>query len=103
YVAELAERLRGQGVSPSANALGVDLRTNGTCIRCATCDGFPCRLGAKSDAETCGIDPALATGNARLETGVRVRRLVAGRRRRRGPCRAGHSTGSPPAASSGWS
>jgi choline dehydrogenase-like flavoprotein len=77
YVAELGERLRAQGVTPGANAMGVDLRDGGTCIRCATCDGFPCRVGAKSDAETCGVDPALATGNARLETGVRVRRLVA--------------------------
>jgi choline dehydrogenase-like flavoprotein len=80
YIAELGERLRAQGVTPSANAMGVDLREGGTCIRCATCDGFPCKLGAKSDAETCGIEPALATGNARLETGVRVRRLVGGRR-----------------------
>jgi choline dehydrogenase-like flavoprotein len=76
YIAELAARLRAQGVSPSANAMGVDRRVGGTCIRCATCDGFPCKLGAKSDAETCGIDPALATGNARLATGVRVRRIV---------------------------
>ena len=76
YIAELAARLRAQGVSPSANAMGVDRRVGGTCVRCATCDGFPCKLGAKSDAETCGIDPALATGNARLLTGVRVRRIV---------------------------
>ncbi|MFL5962447.1 MAG: GMC oxidoreductase [Gaiellaceae bacterium] len=76
YVAELAERLRAQGVSPSANAMGVDRREGGLCIRCGTCDGFPCRLGAKSDAETCGIEPALATGNARLASGVRVRRIV---------------------------
>ena len=57
--------------------MGVDRRPGGSCIRCATCDGFPCPLDAKSDAETCGIDPALATGRARLETGVRVRRIVA--------------------------
>jgi choline dehydrogenase-like flavoprotein len=76
YIADLAERLRAQGVSPSVNAIGVDRRDGGTCIRCSTCDGFPCRLGAKSDAETCGIDPALATGSARLLTGVRVRRIV---------------------------
>src|SRR5919201_4455462 len=80
YIAELGERLRAQGVRPSANAMGVDLSEGGACIRCATCAGFPCKLCAKSDAETCGIDPALATGNARLETGVRVRRLVGGRR-----------------------
>src|SRR5439155_10010336 len=63
--------------------MGVDRRVGGTCIRCATCDGFPCKLGAKSDAETCGIDPALATGHARLATGVRVRRLLTDRTGRR--------------------
>jgi choline dehydrogenase-like flavoprotein len=81
YIAELAERLRAQGVSPSSNALGVDRREGGLCIRCGTCDGFPCKLGAKSDAETCGVEPALATGNARLAPGVRVRRIVATGRR----------------------
>ena len=78
YVAGLADRLREQGVTPASNAMGVDRRPGGSCIRCATCDGFPCPLGAKSDAETCAIDPALATGHARLETGVQVRRIVAG-------------------------
>ncbi len=86
YIAEVAARLRRQGVTPVANAMGVDLRPGGSCIRCATCDGFACPLGAKSDAETCAIDPALATGHARLETGVRVGRIVTdstGRRVRR--------------------
>jgi choline dehydrogenase-like flavoprotein len=76
YIADFAARLREQGVHPSANAMGVDRRPGGACIRSATCDGFPCPLGAKSDAETCGIDPAIATGHARLETGVHVRRIV---------------------------
>jgi choline dehydrogenase-like flavoprotein len=85
YVADLAARLAAQGVHPSANAMGVDRvegaararGLRGTCIRCATCDGFPCRVGAKSDAETCAIDPALASGaSLRLATGVRVRRIV---------------------------
>jgi choline dehydrogenase-like flavoprotein len=76
YVADLADRLRTAGVHPSANAMGVDRRPGGTCVRCRTCDGFPCYVGAKSDAETCAVDPALATGNARLLTGVQVRRIV---------------------------
>ena len=76
YVAALADRLRAAGVRPSSTAIGVDLRPGGSCVRCATCDGFPCRLGAKSDAEVCAIDPALATGSARLATGLRVERLV---------------------------
>ena len=72
----MVERLRSAGVSPASTAMGVDLRPGGRCVRCATCDGFPCRLGAKSDAEVCAVDPALATGSARLATGVRVERLV---------------------------
>jgi choline dehydrogenase-like flavoprotein len=76
YIAELADRLRAQGVHPAATSMGIDLRPGGACVRSPTCDGFPCMRGAKSDAETCGVDPALATGNARLETGVRVRRIV---------------------------
>ena len=30
-----------------------------TCIRCQTCDGFPCLVDAKSDAETVAVRPAL--------------------------------------------
>ena len=76
YVADLAARLSAQGVTPVSNAMGIDLEPGGACVRSSTCDGFPCARGAKSDAETCGIDPALATGHARLATGVRVTRLV---------------------------
>jgi choline dehydrogenase-like flavoprotein len=81
YIADVAERLRARGVQPVSNAMAIDLRPGGKCIRSPTCDGFPCPLGAKGDAETCGIAPALATGHARLETGVRVRRIVARGRR----------------------
>jgi choline dehydrogenase-like flavoprotein len=83
YVADLADRLRAAGTHPSANAMGVDLRAGGTCLRCRTCDGFPCYVGAKSDAETCAVDPALATGNVRLLTGVRVQKIVTDRTGRR--------------------
>jgi choline dehydrogenase-like flavoprotein len=83
YVADLADRLRAEGVHPAANAMGIDRRPGGTCLRCRTCDGFPCYVGAKSDAETCAVDPALATGNVRLLTGVRARRIVTDRTGRR--------------------
>jgi choline dehydrogenase-like flavoprotein len=75
YIADLADRLRAAGVHPSSNAMGVDLRAGGACIRCATCDGFPCRVAAKSDAQTCALEPALATGNVTLLTGARARRI----------------------------
>ena len=53
--------------------MGIDLRPGGTCVRCRTCDGFPCRLGAKCDAETCALGPALAGGSVRLAHGARIR------------------------------
>jgi choline dehydrogenase-like flavoprotein len=45
------------------------------CVRCATCDGFPCLVHAKSDAEVCAIEPALAHPNVTLLTGACVTRL----------------------------
>ncbi len=45
------------------------------CIRCSTCDGYPCLVHAKADAEVCGVRPALQWPNVTLQTGVRVTRL----------------------------
>jgi choline dehydrogenase-like flavoprotein len=73
YITDLAERLRAAGVHPSANAMGIDWE--GACVHCKTCDGFPCRVRAKSDADTCAVTPALQTGKVRLLTGATVRRL----------------------------
>jgi len=46
------------------------------CIRCNTCDGFPCLLHAKSDAQVCGVDPALEHPNVTLWTKTLVKRLI---------------------------
>jgi len=35
-------------------------------IRCQTCDGFPCLVHAKSDAEMLGVRPALQFPNVTL-------------------------------------
>ncbi len=75
YILETMARLESQGLHPSSTSMGIDLRPGGTCVRCQTCDGFPCRLGAKSDAETCALGPALAGGSVRLLTGARIRSL----------------------------
>jgi len=75
YVEETLRRLRAQGLHPTTTAMGVDLRPGGRCIRCGTCDGFPCQWDAKSDAEICALDPAMATGRVRLVTGAFVERL----------------------------
>lgn len=37
-----------------------------TCIRCQTCDGFPCLVHAKSDAEVVAVRPALEFPNVTL-------------------------------------
>lgn len=75
YIAELAERLRAQGLHPYALPMGIDLRDGGRCIRCATCDGFPCRELAKGDADVCCVRPALEHSNVELLTGARALRL----------------------------
>ncbi len=38
------------------------------CVRCADCDGFPCLVHGKSDAEVLGVRPALEHANVTLLT-----------------------------------
>jgi len=78
YILETMRRLEAQGLHPASTCMGIDLRPGGSCVRCQTCDGFPCRLGAKSDAETCALEPALATGHVRLMTGARIESIELG-------------------------
>ena len=56
--------------------MAVDLRDGGRCIRCMTCDGFPCRVHAKGDAEICCVRPALEPGNIELWTNTQARRIL---------------------------
>lgn len=45
------------------------------CIRCQTCDGFPCLVHAKADAETVGIRPALEFPNITLLRNTKALKL----------------------------
>ena len=45
------------------------------CIRCETCDGHPCLVGAKSDAQVVAVDPALRDPNVTLLTNAYVVKL----------------------------
>jgi choline dehydrogenase-like flavoprotein len=38
----------------------------GRCVRCPTCDGLPCLVHAKSDAEVLAVRPALEHANVTL-------------------------------------
>jgi len=46
-----------------------------TCIRCQTCDGFPCLLHAKSDAEVIAVRPSLEFPNVTLLRNAKAVRL----------------------------
>jgi choline dehydrogenase-like flavoprotein len=74
-IAELRSRLRRAGYEAAHIPLGIDRRKGGACIRCATCDGFPCLLDAKADSDVRGIRPAIAHG-VQLFTGCFVERIL---------------------------
>jgi choline dehydrogenase-like flavoprotein len=46
-----------------------------TCIRCQTCDGFPCLVHAKSDAEVVAVRPALEFPNVALLRNAKALKL----------------------------
>ena len=52
-----------------------------TCVRCTTCDGFPCPVHGKSDAEVLGVRPALEHANVTLLTNAKARQARDERRR----------------------
>lgn len=76
YIAALIEKLREQGLHPYCLPMAVDLRDGGRCIRCKTCDGFPCKVQAKGDAELCCVRPAIEESNIELWTKALARRII---------------------------
>lgn len=75
-IQEIHNALEQRGFNPFHMPMGVDLNetdfANSPCIRCNTCDGFPCMVNAKSDADIFGIRPALAHGNVTLVVNTQV-------------------------------
>lgn len=77
-IRHLAEDFAAAGCSPFHVPLGVMLDEGdpqSKCIRCATCDGFPCLVQAKSDSHICAIEPSLDNPNVTLLTNAMVTRL----------------------------
>lgn len=78
-VEELAAGLRKMGHKPFPLPVGIMLDEahpeSSPCIRCDTCDGFPCLVQAKADAEIVAVRPALDYKNVTLLTNTCVRRL----------------------------
>jgi choline dehydrogenase-like flavoprotein len=75
-MARLASRLRQQGLHPFQPPIAVAYGDGGGCIRCQTCDGFPCRIDAKGDAEVSCLRPALRAPNVVLQTGTKAIRVI---------------------------
>ncbi len=75
----LSDDFARAGLKPFHTPLGVMLDEKdprkSPCIRCSTCDGHPCLVYAKSDAQVLGVDPALAHPNVELRTNAKVERL----------------------------
>jgi len=69
--------LRKLGLHPSPLPLGL-LRPGEAdgCVLCNTCNSFPCKVGAKSDAEVCCVRHALLQPNVTLWTRAYARRLI---------------------------
>ena len=76
-IARLVEALEGEGLRPFPLPVSIQQGDGGACVRCSTCDGFPCPVDAKGDAENRCLRPALLAGNVTLETGVKALRLLA--------------------------
>ena len=78
-IQQLAEDFTAAGLRPFHTPLGVMLDEknprSSKCIRCNTCDGFPCLIYAKSDAQVLGVDPALEYPKVGLMTNAYVERL----------------------------
>src|SRR5499426_3018505 len=78
-IQQLSDDFARLGLKPFHTPLGVMLNERdphaSRCIRCETCDGFPCLIGAKSDAQVCAVDPALAHANVTLLTNAYVAHL----------------------------
>jgi choline dehydrogenase-like flavoprotein len=78
-IQQLSDDLAAAGYHPFHAPCGIRLNEANmpysVCVRCATCDGFPCLVHAKSDADVLGVRPALEHANVTLLTNARATKL----------------------------
>jgi choline dehydrogenase-like flavoprotein len=78
-IQQLSDDLEKAGYHPFHAPCGIRLnetnRAFSACVRCANCDGFPCVVHGKSDAEVLGVRPALEHPNVTLLTNARAVKL----------------------------
>jgi choline dehydrogenase-like flavoprotein len=77
---EIQNDLEGMGLKPFPCPLGLKLnetdRVESKCIRCDTCDGYPCLVHAKSDSDINCIRKIMHLPNVTLVTQAKVTRLL---------------------------
>ncbi|HEY6276552.1 MAG TPA: GMC family oxidoreductase [Streptosporangiaceae bacterium] len=78
-IQQISDDLEKGGYHPFHAPCGIMLdeadRPRSTCIRCTWCDGYPCLVHAKSDAEVIAVRPVLGRANLTLLTGAEVTKL----------------------------
>jgi len=78
-IQQISDDLERAGYHPFSAPCGILLdeehHGRSLCIRCATCDGYPCFVHAKADAEVIGIRPLLTDPNVTLLTQAEVVKL----------------------------
>ena len=84
-IQEIFDLIKSKGLKPFPLPIGIRLnesdREASQCIRCDTCDGFPCLVDAKADAHTTCIREALHSPNVTLMRNAKVNRLIHSRKR----------------------
>ncbi len=78
-IKEISDALAAAGYHPFSAPCGILLdeadRPRSACIRCTWCDGYPCLVHAKSDAETIAVRPLLMAPNVTLLVEAEVVKL----------------------------
>jgi choline dehydrogenase-like flavoprotein len=78
-IQQLADDLAAAGFRPFHAPCGIRLLESNMpysiCVRCQNCDGFPCAVHGKSDADVLGVRPALEHTNVTLLTNAKVVKL----------------------------
>src|SRR6476646_6565967 len=78
-IQQLSDDLEASGFHPFHAPCGIRLNESNlpysACVRCMNCDGFPCAVHGKSDADVLGVRPALEHENVELLTNAQVVKL----------------------------
>jgi choline dehydrogenase-like flavoprotein len=78
-IQQLSDDLEAAGYHPFHAPCGIRLNEANlpysACVRCANCDGFPCAVHGKSDADVLGVRPALEHPNVELLTNATAVKL----------------------------